>query len=305
VTGGNDVQRVPTVRARIVKLNGEAADARAVRPEVAWVLRGDRALTYAGAMPPKTRVVAGKWWKADYGGPPLVSFDVEAARGMNVGVGDTLTVNVLGREITARIANLRAIDWGDLTMNFVLIFAPGTLEAAPHTHLAAAHVDAAREEALFKAVTDRFPNVSAVRVRDALEAAARLVAQVGIAVRLTAGITIVVGALVLAGAVAAGHRRRVYDAVVLKVLGATRREVGLAFLIEYGMIGLLAAIMAAAIGTLAAWALVTRTMGMEWYFLPGTVAATAALGVALTMAMGFAGTFRALGQKAAPLLRNP
>jgi putative ABC transport system permease protein len=304
-TGAGDVQRVPTVRARIVKVNGEAADRRTVRPEVSWVLRGDRALTYAGAMPPKTRLVAGEWWPADYNGPPLVSFDAEAARGMNVGVGDTLTVNVLGREITARIANLRAIDWGDLTMNFVLIFAPGVLEAAPHTHLAAAHVDAAREEALFKAVTDRFPNVSAVRVRDALEAAARLVSQVGIAVRLTAGITIAVGALVLAGAVAAGHRRRVYDAVVLKVLGATRREVGLAFLVEYGMIGLLAALMAAGIGTLAAWALVTKTMSMEWYFLPGTVAAVAALGVALTMALGFAGTFRALGQKAAPLLRNP
>lgn len=304
-TGAGDVQRVPTVRARIVKLNGEPVDRRAVRPDVSWVLRGDRALTYAGAMPPKTRVVAGQWWPADYQGPPLVSFDAEAARGMGVGVGDEMTVNVLGREITAKIANLRAIDWGDLTMNFVLIFAPGVLEAAPHTHLAAAHVDAAREESLFKAVTDRFPNVSAVRVRDALEAAARLVAQVGIAVRLTAGITIAVGALVLAGAVAAGHRRRVYDSVVLKVLGATRRDVGLAFLIEYGMIGLLAAIMAAGIGTLAAWALVTKTMSMEWYFLPGTVAAVAAMGVLLTMALGFAGTFRALGQKAAPLLRNP
>ena len=143
------------------------------------------------------------------------------------------------------------------------------------------------------------------RAPDFMEAAARLVSQVGLAVRLTAGITIAVGALVLAGAVAAGHRRRVYDAVVLKVLGATRREVGMAFLIEYGMIGLLAAIMAAAIGTTAAWALVTRTMGMEWYFLPGTVATTAALGVILTMALGFAGTFRALGQKAAPMLRNP
>jgi putative ABC transport system permease protein len=304
-TGAGDVQRVPTVRARIVKLNGEPVDRRAVRPEVSWVLRGDRALTYAAAMPPKTRIVAGQWWPADYVGPPLVSFDAEAARGMGVGVGDTLTVNVLGREITARIANLRAIDWGDLTMNFVLIFAPGVLEAAPHTHLAAARVDQAREEALFKAVTDRFPNVSAVRVRDALEAAARLVAQVGIAVRLTAGITIAVGALVLAGAVAAGHRRRVYDAVVLKVLGATRREVGLAFLVEYGIIGLLAALMAAGIGSVAAWALVTRTMGMEWYFLPGTVAAVVALGLTVTMALGFAGTFRALGQKAAPLLRNP
>lgn len=305
ITGPGAIERVPTVRARIVQVNGEPADRRQVKPEVAWVLRGDRALTYAGAMPPKTRLVAGEWWPKDYSGPPLVSFDADAARGMNVGVGDTLTVNVLGRDITARIANLRAIDWGDLTMNFVLIFAPGTLEAAPHTHLASARVDPSKEDRLFNLVADTFPNVSAVRVRDALDAAIRVVSQVGVAVRLTAGITIVVGALVLAGAVAAGHRRRVYDAVVLKVLGATRRDVALAFLIEYGTIGLLAALVAVGVGTLAAWVLVTRTMNMDWYFLPGTVLVTAAMGVALTMALGFAGTFRALGQKAAPLLRNP
>jgi len=305
VAGPNAAERVPMVRARIVKLDGEPVEGRAVRADVAWVVRGDRALTYAAAMPPKTRIVAGEWWPKDYGGPPLVSFDANAARGMGLEVGDTLTVNVLGREITATIASLRAIDWGDLTMNFVLIFAPGALDAAPHTHIAAAKVDPAKESALYRAVTDRFPNVSAVRVRDALEAAARLIGQIGLAVRLTAGVTIVVGALVLAGAVAAGHRRRIYDAVVLKVLGATRRDVGLAYLIEYGLIGVLAALLAAGVGTLASWVLVTRTMYMDWVFLPQTVAVTAGLGVVVTMLLGFAGTYRALGQKAAPLLRNP
>ncbi len=305
VAGRDAVERVPTVRARIVKLNGEPADSRRVRSDVAWVLRGDRTLTYAGAMPPKTRIVAGEWWPKDYRGPPLVSFDANAAQGMGLEIGDTMTVNVLGREITATIASLRAIDWGDLTMNFVLIFAPGTLEAAPHTHIAAAKVDPAAEAALYRTVTDRFPNISAVRVRDALEAAARLIGQIGLAVRLTAGVTILVGALVLAGAVAAGHRRRIYDAVVLKVLGATRRDVGLAYLIEYGLIGLLAALLAAGVGTLASWVLVTRTMYMDWVFLPQTVFVTAGLGVAVTMLLGFGGTFRALGQKAAPLLRNP
>lgn len=305
VGGVDSVQRVPTVRARITKLNGQPAETHPVKPEVAWVLRGDRALTYAAAMPAKTRITAGEWWPKDYHGPPLVSFDAEAARGMGLKVGDTLTVNVVGREITAKIASLRAIDWGDLTMNFVLIFAPGTLEGAPHTHIAATHIDPTRENVLYKAVTDRFHNVSAVRVKDALEAAARLIGQIGLAVRLTAGVTIIVGALVLAGAVAAGHRRRIYDAVVLKVLGATRRDVGFAYLIEYGLIGLLAAALAAGVGTLASWVLVTKTMSMDWVFMPGTVALTAGLGVVVTMLLGFAGTYRALGQKAAPLLRNP
>ncbi|MGQ0674487.1 MAG: ABC transporter permease [Rhodospirillales bacterium] len=303
--GPASVQRVPTVRARIVKVAGEAADARAVRPEVAWVLRGDRALTYAAQAPANTRLVAGQWWPADYRGPPLVSFDAEAARGMNVGVGDTLTFNVLGREIEARIANLRAIDWTDLTMNFVVIFAPGTLETAPHTHIAAARVEPDREQALFRAVTDRFANVSAVRVRDALEAAAKIIAQVGLAVRVTSSVTILAGALVLAGAVAAGRRRRVYDAVVLKVLGATRPQLALAYVLEYGAIGLLAALAALGVGTLASYALVTKAMGMDWAFLPRAALTTAGLGVVLTALMGFAGTLRALGQKAAPLLRNP
>jgi putative ABC transport system permease protein len=305
VAGPGAVQRVPTVRARIVKVAGEPADRRAVRPEVAWVLRGDRALTYAAAMPAGTKLVAGQWWAKDYAGPPLVSFDAEAARGMNLGVGDTLTFNVLGREIEARIANLRAIDWTDLTMNFVVIFAPGVLEAAPHTHIAAARVPPEQEQALFRAVTDRFANVSAVRVRDALEAAAKIIAQVGLAVRVTAAVTIVVGALVLAGAVAAGRRRRVYESVVLKVLGATRSQLGLAYLAEYGAIGLLAALAALGVGTLAAYALVAWTMGMDWAFQPGAALLTVALGVALTALLGFAGTLRALGQKAAPLLRNP
>ena len=305
VAGPASVQRVPTVRARIVKVAGEPADMRRVRPEGAWVLRGDRALTYAADMPAKTRLVAGEWWPKDYKGTPLVSFDAEAARGMNVGVGDTLTFNVLGREIEAKIANLRAIDWTDLTMNFVVIFAPGALEAAPHTHIAAARVGPEQEQALFRAVTDGFANVSAVRVRDALEAAAKIIGQVGIAVRITAGVTILAGALVLAGAVAAGRRRRVYDAVVLKVLGATRPQLALAYLAEYGLIGLLAALMATGVGTLAAYALVTKTMNMDWVFLPGAALLTAGLGVVLTALMGFAGTLRALGQKAAPLLRNP
>src|SRR5262249_14946104 len=159
------------------------------------------------------------WWPRDYRGPPLVSFDAEAARGMGLRVGDTLTVNVLGREITARIASLRAIDWGDLTMNFVLIFSPGTLDGAPPTHIAAARMDPARDAGLSRAVPARFPNISGGGAKDAVEAAARLIGQIGVAVQVTAGVTILVGALVLAGAVAAGHRRRIYDAVVLKVLG--------------------------------------------------------------------------------------
>jgi putative ABC transport system permease protein len=233
-----------------------------------------------------------------------VSFDADLAHGMGLKVGDSLTVNLLGREITARIANLRAIDWQRLGINFALVFAPGTLEHAPQTHLAAVYLPEAKEEALVRQVTERFPNVSAIPVREALAAVDRVVGMIGEAVRLTALVTLAAGVMVLGGAIAASHRRRVYDVVVLKVLGATRSAIASAYLIEYGLLGLIAALFAGALGALAAYFAVTRLMRTDWVFLPAPLLWTAALAVLATLALGFAGTWRALGAKPAPYLRN-
>ncbi len=305
VPGVTRTERVPSLRGRIVRVAGIAIDKAEISPDVAWITRSDRGLTYAAALPPGTEVVAGEWWPPGYAGPPLVSFDATAAQGMGLGVGDTLTVNILGREIEAEIANLRRIDWARLGINFVMVFAPGALEAAPQTHIATAYVaDKDAEAALEGAVAGRFANVSAIRVKDALDAFAALLARIGGAVRVVAAITLVVGALVLAGAVAAGHRRRVYDAVVLKVLGATRRDVLGAYLVEYGLIGLATAAIAALLGTVVAWAVVTQAMSLGWRFMPGAVLAVAALSTLFTLGAGFLGTWRALGRKPASVLRN-
>jgi putative ABC transport system permease protein len=303
-TPGASFDQVPMLRGRITRLNGTPVEEAKVAPEAQWALRSDRGLTYAAVLPAGSRLVAGEWWPADYQGAPLVSFDAELARGMGLRIGDTLTVNLLGRDITARIASLRQIDWTRLGINFAILFAPGTLEAAPQTHLAAIHVAPADEEGLVHRVTERFPNVSAIPVREALAAVARVVATIGGAIRLVALATLAAGILVLAGAVAAGHRRRVYDAVVLKVLGATRGALATAFLIEHGLVGLLTALVAAGLGTLAAYGLVTGPMHTEWVFLPGPLVVTAGLAIILTLALGFAGTWRALGAKPAPYLRN-
>ncbi|HVB15814.1 MAG TPA: FtsX-like permease family protein [Stellaceae bacterium] len=303
-TPGASFEEVPMLRGRITRLNGTPVEQAAVAPDAQWALRSDRGLTYAASLPSGSRLVAGTWWPADYKGPPLVSFDAGLARGMGLKVGDTLSVNLLGREITARIASLRRIDWARLGINFAIVFAPGTLEAAPQTHLAAVHVAPAAEEGLVRQVTEQFPNVSAIPVREALAVVSGVVATIGEAIRLVALLTLVAGALVLGGAVAAGHRRRVYDAVVLKVLGATRGAIALAFLIEHGLLGLLTALVAAAIGTLAAWGLVTGAMKTDWVFLPAPVVATAAFAVLLTLVIGFAAAWRALGAKPAPWLRN-
>jgi putative ABC transport system permease protein len=301
---GASFDHVPMLRGRITRLNGTPVEAAKVAPEAQWALRSDRGLTYAATLPEGSRLVAGAWWRADYRGPPLVSFDAELARGMGLALGDTLTVNLLGRDITARIASLRQIDWARLGISFAIVFAPGTLDTAPQTHLAAVYVTPAEEEALVRRVTERFPNVSAIPVREALAAVARVVATIGTAIRLVALVTLAAGILVLGGAVAAGHRRRVYDAVVLKVLGATRGALALAFLIEHGLVGLFTALVAAGLGTLAAYALVTGPLKSEWVFLPAPLLVIAGGAVLLTLALGFAGTWRALGAKPAAYLRN-
>jgi putative ABC transport system permease protein len=301
---GARFDQVPMLRGRITRLNGVPIEAATIAPEVQWALRSDRGLTYAATLPKGSQLAGGAWWPPDYRGPPLVSFDVGLARGMGVKVGDTLSVNLLGREITAVIANLRAIDWERLGINFTLVFAPGTLESAPQTHLAVVYLPRAEEEKLVRAVTESFPNVSAIHVREALATLDRLIGTIGGAVRLTALTALAAGMLVLGGAIAAGHHRRVYDAVVLKVLGATRRTVAGAFLMEHALLGALSALVACAFGTLAAYFLVTRLMKIEWVFLPAPLLWTVGLAILLTLIFGFAGTWRALGAKAAPYLRN-
>lgn len=304
VSGTSDLEQVPSLRGRIGKLNGVPADQVKINPRSAWVLDSDRGLTYAATPPPGTHIVAGKWWPANYRGEPLLSLDAEVAKDFGLSLGDTLTVNVLGREVTARIASLREIDWATLGINFVMLFSPGVLEHAPQTFIATVKATPAAEEPVLRAVTDRFANITAIRVKDALEAAARILGNVSAAVRVTAIFTLIAGTLVLGGAIAAEHKRRTYDAVVLKVLGAARRNLLAIFLIEYGVLGTAAAAVAAGIGTLAAYLVITQVMHGEWSFLPESVVFTVLGCTLLTLSMGFAGTWRALGQRAAEHLRD-
>jgi putative ABC transport system permease protein len=302
--GVTGFDRVPSMRGRITRINGVPVEQVKVASGAQWALNNERGLTYAAQPPKGSRVVDGTWWPADYQGPPLISFDADLAHGMGLKVGDTLTVNLLGREIEAKIANLRSIDWTTLGINFAIVFAPGTLEAAPQTDIATARTTPEAEAVLEQRVTDQFPNVTAIHVKDALDAVARILDQVAAAVRVTAAITLLAGTLVLAGAVAAGHRRRVYDAVVLKVLGATRGDITGIFAVEYGLLGLITAAIASTVGSIVAYFLLTRVMHGDWVFLPGAVLSTGLLATILTLVIGFAGTWRALGAKAAPLLRN-
>ena len=302
--GVNNVTQVPMLRGRITRINGVPVGQAVVRPEARWAVRGDRGLTYAREIPRGNRITAGRWWAPDYAGPPEISFDEELARGMGLGVGDTLALNVLGREITARIANLRQIDWGTLALNFAIVFAPGALDGAPHSFLAAIKVDRDQEDAVHRALTARFPGVTAIRMRNVLGAVNSLLSDIGAAIRTTGIVALLTGIVVLAGAMAAGRGERIYDAVVLKVLGATRRDLLATYLLEYALLGLIAAAIAAGIGTLAAYLVLTRIMDMGWLFLPATLGVTAAGAVTITVTLGLVGTWRVLGGKPARVLRT-
>ncbi len=302
--GVTEVKHVPSLRARIVSVKGVPADQVQTTGDTSWALRGDRGLTYAATPPEGTRLVAGEWWAPDYSGPPLVSLDANLAQGWGVGLGDEIVVNVLGRDIPLKIASLRRIEWQGLGINFVLIASPGLLSSAPHTHIATLRGDSAQDAAVLRALTDAFPNVSGIRVRDALDAVAGLMSQLGTAISAVAGVTLLAGGLVLAGAMAAGQRRRVRDAVVLKVIGATRAQIRRAWMVEFGLLGFTAGILAAAIGTAASWGVARYVMRTEWIFLPGTLATTVLGCTLLTLVLGYAGTALALRARPAPLLRN-
>ncbi len=302
--GVTEVRRVPSLRARIVAVKGVPAQEVRTTPDTAWALQGDRGLTYATTPPEGTQVVAGEWWAPDYNGPTLLSFDAGLAAGWGIGLGDTITINVLGRDIDLRIANLRQVNWRGLGMNFAMVASPGLLQSAPHTHIATVRGAAANDAQVLRQLTDAFPNISGIRVREALEAVAGLLQRLGTALTATASLTLLAGVLVLAGAVAAGQRRRIRDAVVLKTIGASRAQIRNAWLVEYGLIGLAAGTLGALVGAASSWGVVRFVMRADWVLLPWTLLATILGCALLVLAFGQLGTSLALRARAAPLLRN-
>jgi putative ABC transport system permease protein len=301
-------ERVPMLRGRIVSANRVKAENIVAAPDAAWVLQSDRGITYSKDVPEGSRVVEGDWWGADYAGPPLVSFENKIAHGLGLSVGDPIVVNVLGRNIEARIANLRTVDWQSLGINFVMVFSPGTFRGAPHAHIATlSYPDGGtmgEEVKLLRATAEAFPAVTAVRVKEAIEAVAKVVLDLTLAIRGASAIALLAAILVLAGALATGHRHRVYDAVILRTLGATRLRLVGAYAIEYLLLGAATGIFGVAAGSIAAWLVVSEVMNLTFVWLPVPALTAALVALALTVGFGLIGTFAALGQKPAAALRH-
>lgn len=305
---GSRLEEAPMLRGRLVRLKDRPVESVKAPAEAQWVLSGDRGLTYSDTVPAGSKVTAGTWWPKDYDGEPLVSFEADLARKLGVGIGDTVTVNVLGRNVTARISNLREVDWESLGINFVMVFSPNTLKAAPHNLLVTITLPKsavlADEARVARALAVSNPEVTAIRVKDALDRFTAMFTKVMVAVRVAGSITLLAGALVLAGALATAQRARILEAVILKTLGATRRRILAAHFAEYLVLAGVTALLAIVLGSAAAWFTLRQVMEVAFTF--SWLAVLQALGVAigLVLAFGAAGTWRVLGAPAVPHLRS-
>lgn len=306
------IRTVPTMRGAVLAYGPKdnmtrVADLEEL-PEGAWGLRGERGLTYADTIPQGNRVVAGAWWSPFHKGEPLVSVDVELARAAGLEVGDYITVGILGVERTARIANLREIDWESMGFNFILVFSRNAISDAPHNLSATIDLpegaDSAARGRLLRAMVKEMPSSSVIEVGGILVEARKLLEQVSLATLAAAAVTVLAGLAVLMGAIAAARAARTYDTVMLRVLGASRRQILLLQLAEYGLIAGVLALVALALGSALAWVVITQLFEFDWLPDWGEVLGVLTLGVGLVLAFALAGSLPLLRAKPARALRE-
>lgn len=305
---GTALSQAAMLRGRIVKLKGVPVEDMKAPPEAQWVLNGDRGLSYSETVPEGSNVTEGAWWAPGYSGPPLVSFEAELAGKLGLKLGDTVTVNVLGRNIEATISNLREVHWENLAINFVMVFSPNTLQAAPHNLLATIRLPhgtpGAEEVAMIRDLGRAFPAVSAIRVRDAINQFNKIFDKVMNAVQVAGSVTLLAGALVLAGALSTAQRRRILEAVILKTIGGTRWQILRAHAYEYAFLALAAALVAILLGAAAAWAALYFLMETPFTFSVAAVFKTLAAAGGLIAVFGGAGTWAVMKAPAVPYLRG-
>jgi putative ABC transport system permease protein len=298
------INMIPSLRGTIVEYGGQRVDQLAEIPEGAWVLRGDRGLTYSAGVPVGSEVIAGKWWDADYTGPPLVSLDQPVAESLGLGVGDSLTVSVLGVEVNSTIAALREVKWENFGLNYALVFSPGSFDAAPHNMVATLTVNKAAERTLGKSIPPAFPSSSLIEVGEVVSQISLLLTQMAQAIAAAASIAILAGIAVLVGAIAAARQSRIYDSVILKLLGSTRRQILGAQAMEYAILAVVLGLVALALGMGAAWYVVVQIFDFSFAPDPAVLALTLVGGAGITFLLGIIGSLPILAARPAEALRS-
>ena len=293
------VDAAPMLRGIITAINGRPAR------EVAdhWVLEGDRGVTYAAEMPADTTLTAGTWWTPDYAGPPLVSFSAEEAAEMGLALGDEITVNILGRDITATIASFREVNFESAGIGFILSMNPGALAGAPHSWISTVYASEEAEARILRDLAGAYPNITAIRIRDAIDRVAEVIEGIAAATRYGAAATLLTGFLVLVGAAAAGERARTYESAVLKTLGATRGRILGSFALRAALLGLAAGGVALVAGVLGGWAVSTFVMETGYRVIWGSALGVVAGGTLASLLAGLAFALRPLAARPARVLR--
>lgn len=303
---GAQVNIVPTLRGTIVAYGGQRVADLQTLPEDAWFLRGERGVTYSETLPEGSELVEGQWWPRGYAGPPLVSLDREVAKVIDVGVGDTLVVSVLGREIEARIASLRQVNWETMGFNYIMVFSPNSLSGAPHSLAATITLKEARasEPAMTRALLAAFPSVSVIAVGEVVAQVTVLLGQMATAIVLAGSVAILAGIAVLIGAIAASRQARAYDSVILKTLGATRWQILGSQAVEYALLAGILALVALALGSAGAWFVIVRIFEFTWAPDWMLVLLTLAAGAVLTLGIGLLGSIPLMSVRPARALRT-
>lgn len=292
-------EAAPMLRGIVTRINGRPA--REVTDH--WVIQGDRGITYSATPRPGTIVTAGAWWPEDYAGDPQISFSAEEATEMGLRLGDSLTVNILGRDITATITSFREVDFDDAGMGFVMSMNPAALAGAPHSWISTVYADEEAEAAILRDLAQAYPNITAIRIRDAIDQVMIIVGGIAAATRYGALATLVTGFLVLIGAAAAGERSRTYDAAVLKTLGASRPRILRSFALRAALLGLAAGLVALAAGMAGGWAVSTYIMETGFTPIWSNALAIVAGGTLTTLVAGLLFALRPLSAKPAHVLR--
>tara|TARA_B110000971_G_scaffold112310_1_gene115145 strand:+ start:156 stop:1964 length:1809 start_codon:yes stop_codon:yes gene_type:complete len=294
------IDSAPMLRGVITQINRKPAR------EVAgdhWVLEGDRGVTYADRPSKRTRITDGEWWPKDYSGPPLISFAAEEAEEMNLSLGDTVTMNILGRDITGTISSFREVDFSSVGIGFILSMNPSALQGAPHTFISTVYAEPEVGTAILRDLAKAYPNITAIRVHDAIERVADVLSGLAAATSYGASATLLTGFLVLIGAAAAGTKARTYEAAVLKTLGATRGRILLSFALRSALLGLAAGLVALAAGIAGGWAVSTFVMNIEYIVIWPSALAIIAGGVIATLAAGLLFAWGPLAARPAQVLR--
>jgi len=298
--GVSKVDNAPMLRGVITQINGRPAE------EVAgthWVLHGDRGITYAAELPDRTQITKGKWWPLDYDGPPLISFAAEEAGELGLELGDKITVNILGREITAEIASFREVDFSTGGMGFVLTMNPAALAGAPHSFIATVYAEADAEAAILRDLAQEYPNITAIRVRDAIARVSEVLAGLANAVSWAAAASLLTGFLVLIGAAAAGTGARTYEAAVLKTLGASRRRILASFALRAGLMGAAAGLVALGVGIAGGWAVNSYVFESGYQVIWPSAIGIVSGGIIATLLASLGFAWRPLASRPAQVLR--